>query len=166
MNDEADEAQDRAAPPRTARRRAREIALQMIYAWQLSGAELADLLDQARTLVGYDKANEALLEAVVRGVYARAEELEACVAPCLDRTFAELSPVERSILYIGAFELLAMPETPFKVIINEAIDLGKGFGGTDGHKFVNGVLEKLAATLRPDETRRGGRRRGAAQAQP
>jgi N utilization substance protein B len=150
--------------PKTARRRARELALQGVYAWQLSHASLADILDQVSALEGHAQADVRLLETLLRGVLVRAEELEALILPCLDRSFAALSPVERAILYIGAFELHAMPETPFKVIVNEAIDLGRSFGGTDGHKFVNGVLEKLSATLRPGEFARG--RRGAPQAQP
>ena len=89
-----------------------------------------------------------------RGVAERATELEGLIVPCLNRSFASLSPVERAILYIGTFELCAQLHTPFKVIVNEAIELGKSFGGTDGHKFVNGVLEKLAANLRPVEFER------------
>jgi N utilization substance protein B len=76
------------------------------------------------------------------------------VAPFLDRSLASLSPVERAILLIGAYELASRPETPFKVVLNEAIELGKSFGATDGYKFVNGVLEKLAAGLRPEEIAR------------
>jgi len=87
-------------------------------------------------------------------VHARAGELEGLITPHLDRAFKRLSPVERSILYIGALELAAHPETPFKVVLNEAIELGKSFGGTEGYRFVNGVLEKIAARLRPDEVGR------------
>ena len=84
----------------------------------------------------------------------RNESLEKSIAPFLDRSLASLSPVERVILLIGAYELAERPETPFKVVLNEAIELGKSFGGTDGHKFVNGVLEKLALELRPEEIAR------------
>lgn len=90
----------------------------------------------------------------MRGVLERSAELEALIAPCLDRAFRRLSPVERAILYIGAFELQQHPGTPFKVVVNEAVELGKSFGGTGGHKFVNGVLEKLAGGLRPNEVGR------------
>jgi len=136
---------------KTARRRSREIALQALYAWQLAGG---DALDELRSLDKEGQANRELAEALVRGVQERADELKALIAPCLDRDFARLSPVERAILYIGAFELQAHPETPFKVVVNEAVELGKSFGGTGGHKFVNGVLEKLASGLRPDEVGR------------
>ena len=136
---------------KTARRRSREIALQALYAWQLAGG---NALDELRSLDKEGQANRELAEALVRGVQERADELKALIAPCLDRDFARLSPVERAILYIGAFELQSHPETPFKVVVNEAVELGKSFGGTGGHKFVNGVLEKLASGLRPDEVGR------------
>ena len=84
----------------------------------------------------------------------RNESLEQSITPFLDRSLASLSPVERVILLIGAYELSERPDTPFKVVLNEAIELGKSFGGTDGHKFVNGVLEKLAVGLRPEEIAR------------
>ena len=132
------------------RRQARELALQALYAWQLSGG---DPVDEARCLEGYAEASD-FVEALVRGVRDRAGELQALVTPHLSREFARLSPVERAILYIGAFELAAHAETPFKVVLNEAVELGKSFGATDGHRFVNGVLEKVAESLRPEEVAR------------
>ena len=136
---------------RTARRQAREIALQALYAWQLSGG---DPLAQARTLEGFEKTDARFVESLLRGVLEQADELRAQIAPHLSRDFTKLSPVERAILYIGTFELASHPKTPFKVVLNEAVELGKSFGATDGYRFVNGVLEKIAATLRPDEVAR------------
>ena len=136
---------------RSARRQARENALQALYAWQLSGV---DPLEAALGLEESARADRAFVEALVRGVRDRLAELERLITPHLDRELARLSPVERSILYIGAFELAAHPETPFKVVLNEAIELGKSFGGAEGHRFVNGVLEKVAAQLRPEEVAR------------
>ena len=136
---------------KSARRQARELALQALYAWQLSGG---DPLDEARSLEAEDKADRAFAEALVRGVRDRVAELQRHIVPHLDRDFARLSPVERSILYIGTLELMAHPETPFKVVVNEAIELGKSYGAAEGHRFVNGVLEKIAARLRPDEVAR------------
>jgi N utilization substance protein B len=136
---------------KTARRQAREIALQALYAWQLSGE---DPLAQARTLEGYDTTDQRFVESLLRGVIGRADELRALIAPHLSREFGRLSPVERAILYIGAYELGEHPETPFKVVLNEAVELGKSFGATDGYRFVNGVLEKIAAAIRPDEVAR------------
>jgi N utilization substance protein B len=136
---------------KTSKRQAREVALQALYAWQLSGD---DPLEQLKALEGYQEADQKLAEALVRGVRERASQLESVIAPHADREFGRLSPVERAILYIGAYELSAQPRTPFKVVLNEAIELGKSFGGTDGHKFVNGVLEKLARELRAEEMAR------------
>ena len=133
---------------KTGRRQAREIALQALYAWQLSGD---DPLAQARSLEGYANTDAKFVETLLRGVLGRADELRALISPHLSREFGKLSPIERAILYIGAYELASHPETPFKVVLNEAIELGKSFGATDGYRFVNGVLEKIAATLRPDE---------------
>ena len=133
---------------KTAKRQAREIALQALYAWQLSGG---DPLDEARSLEGFDKTDARFVEALLRGVLDGSGRLQELIVPHLDRKFEKLSPVERAILCIGAFELAERGNTPFKVVINEAIELGKAFGGTGGHKYVNGVLEKLAAELRPQE---------------
>jgi N utilization substance protein B len=137
---------------KTARRRSREAALQALYAWQLAGG---DAMEQLNALDEDTRTDAALAQSIVRGVFERSGELEQMIAPCLDREFRRLSPVERAILYIGAYELSSHPETPFKVVVNEAIELGKSFGGTGGHKFVNGVLEKLAGILRPQEVARG-----------
>ncbi len=137
---------------RHARRQAREVALQALYAWQLSGA---DPVEEARSNEAYEKTE--FLDGLLNGVRARAAELEKLITPHLDREFARLSPVERAILYIGAFELAEHPKTPFKVVLNEAVELGKSFGATDGYRFVNGVLEKIAEALRPEEVARSRR---------
>ena len=134
---------------RHARRQAREVALQALYAWQLSGG---DPLEEARSNEAYEKTD--FLEELLRGVRDRAAELEKIIAPHLDREFRRLSPIERAILYIGAYELATHPKTPFKVVLNEAVELGKSFGASEGYRFVNGVLEKIALALRPDEVAR------------
>jgi N utilization substance protein B len=134
---------------RHARRQAREVALQALYAWQLSGG---DPLEEARANESYEKSE--FLEELLRGVRGAASELEGLIAPHLDREFKRLSPVERAILYIGAYELAHHPRTPFKVVLNEAVELGKSFGASEGYRFVNGVLEKIAAQLRPEEVGR------------
>ena len=135
----------------TARRRAREISLQALYAWKLAGG---DVLAQARTLEGWVRCDQDFASELIAEVVNRNDSLEKIIAPHLDRSLASLSPVERVILLIGAYELSARPETPFKVVLNEAIELGRSFGGTDGHKFVNGVLEKLAHEMRAEEIAR------------
>lgn len=133
---------------KTARRRAREVALQALYAWQIAGG---DALAEAQALDGWERCDQELAGALVRGVTRSAAELEGRITPFIDRKFSALSPVERAILCIGAYELAERPETPFRVVLNEAIELGKSFGGTDGYKYVNGVLEKLAGELRREE---------------
>jgi transcription antitermination protein NusB len=134
---------------RHGKRQAREVALQALYAWQLSGG---DPLEEARTNEAYEKTE--FLEELLRGVRSRAAELESLITPHLTREFARLSPVERAILYIGAYELAHHPKTPFKVVLNEAVELGKSFGASEGYRFVNGVLEKIATQLRPEEVAR------------
>lgn len=136
---------------RSARRRSREFALQALYQWQLAGQSLADIEQQYGQTEGFAKADGKLFAVIVSGVLKHVEVLKQALAPHLDRPWKEVSPIEAAILLIGAFELTNLPETPYRVIINEAIELAKSFGGTDGHKYVNGILDKLAATLRADE---------------
>lgn len=133
------------------RRAAREVALQALYAWQLAGGDAAE---HAAALANWARCDQAFAGEMVRGVARAREALEARIAPHLDRPIGALSPVERALLLMGAWELAERPETPFRVVLNEAVELGKLYGGTDGYKFVNGVLEKLAAELRAAEVAR------------
>ena len=142
---------ERTATRTTARRRAREIALQALYAWKLAGGEV---LAQAKTLEGWVRCDRKFATELIVEIVRQSDLLEGLIAPHLDRSLASLSPVERVILLIGAYELARRAETPFKVVLNEAIELGRSFGGTDGHKFVNGVLEQLARELRAGELAR------------
>ncbi len=141
------------ASPKTKspRHRARELAMQGIYEWRLSGKP-ASLIEKAtlaeKSLGRYDTA---LFSQLLHGVLARHETLVEQIAPHLDRPVQELSPVEYSVLLLGAYELVQQPEVPYRVVINEAVELAKTFGGSDGHKFVNGVLDKLAARVRAAE---------------
>jgi N utilization substance protein B len=136
---------------KSARRRSREFAVQALYQWQLAGQSLADIEQQYAQAEGFAKADSNLFSVVMSGVMKHADTLKDKLAPHLDRPWKEVSPIESGILLIGAFELTDLPETPYRVIINEAIELAKVFGGTDGHKYVNGVLDKLAATVRAHE---------------
>jgi N utilization substance protein B len=133
------------------RRRAREFVLQGLYQRQLSGNPCAAIREQVAGAAGFPKADEAYFDVLWAGVTAEYDALVELVAPGLDRRAAELSPIERAIIVIGTWELAHRPEIPCRVVINEAIELAKSYGGTDGHKYVNGVLDKLAATLRPAE---------------
>ena len=133
------------------RRRARELALQGLYQWRIGGNDEAAIEAHLADVEGFDKADREFFVGLLRGVLAQQAELQEQLQAFLDRPFAELSPIEASILLAGAFELANYQQTPYRVIINEAIEVTKGFGGTDGHKYVNGVLDKLAFKLRPVE---------------
>ena len=141
----------RPASVRSPRRRAREFALQALYQWQLSGNDEAAIEAHLGDSEGFDKADREFFAGLLRGVLAQSQTLQEQLQAFLDRPFGELSPVEACVLLAGAFELNNHPQTPYGVIINESVELAKGFGGTDGHKYVNGVLDKLAARLRPAE---------------
>lgn len=132
---------------RNNRRRAREFALQGLYQWQLAGSDSATIARQLSEASGFDKLDPAYFSVLLHGTIREAHELEQALAPCLARSFAGLSPIERGILLLGSYELMHCPEVPHRVVINEAIELAKSYGGTDGHKFVNGVLDNLAARL-------------------
>ena len=125
--------------------------MQGIYQWIYTGATPGVVLKNLSELDGYDRADADFLETELKGTIGGAEGLRAHLEPLADRKWEEVSPVERAILLIGAWELVHQPEIPYKVTINEAIELGKRFGGTDGHKYVNGVLDRLAAAVRPAE---------------
>jgi len=136
---------------KSSRRRSRELALQGLYAWQLSGEPASGLRSQLAGSEGFGRADQAYFDRLLRGTIEQAVEIERELAPALDRKPEELSPVERGILLMAAFELRNSPEVPYKVVINEAVELAKSFGGTDGHKYVNGVLDRIARVLRPSE---------------
>src|SRR5260221_9614805 len=146
----------------TARRRSRELALQGLYQWQFTGVSAAQVLKNLGELEGFAKADGKFLEAELRGAIKEAASLRENLEPLADRKWDEVSPVERSILLIGAWELMHCPEIPYRATINEATELGKRFGGTEGHRYVNGILDKLAKRVRPDEVaaRAGGPARG------
>ena len=142
------------ASGKSPRRRAREFVIQGLYQWQVGDQDEAAIQVQAESVAGFDKADRELYLTLLRETRQQAEALQAELAPHIDRNWDEVSPIERCILLLGACELKLHPETPYRVIINEAIELAKTFGGTDGHKFVNGVLDKLAAGLRAAEIRK------------
>ena len=137
---------------KSARRRSRELATQGLYQWLLSGAPGGEIDAQLRGAQGFDEADHEHLDALLHGVIRDSEALSADLTPCLDRPIDQLSPVERAVLLVAAFELKNQVDIPYRVVINEAVELAKTFGGADGYKYVNGVLDKLAAQLRVDET--------------
>lgn len=135
-------------PNKSPRHRARELALQGIYQWRITAGDDAQIEKQIHAEKNLGRYDKELFSMLLRGALSQHHDLEALLAPHLDRPLAELSPVEFAVLLLGAFELSQHLDVPYKVIINEAVELAKTFGGTDGHKFVNGVLDKLAPQLR------------------
>ena len=150
------------AAVRSARRLARELVLQGLYQSLVSGNDEAAIEAHLLDSEGFDKADREFFTGLLRGVLAQRRLLGGQLESYLDRPFRELSPVEACVLLAGAFELNNYAQTPYRVIINESIELAKGYGGTDGHKYINGVLDKLAASVRSAEVdaRRATRGRG------
>lgn len=136
---------------RTPRHRAREFALQGLYQWLLNNEDAGAIDAHIREAHGFDKADAGHFNALLHGAIRDAGVLREALSPLIDRPIGELSPIEHAVLLIGAYELKHHVEIPYKVVINEAVELTKSFGGIDGHKYVNGVLDKLAAQLRAAE---------------
>lgn len=139
---------------KTARRRSRELAVQAVYQSLINRTAALEIAKNIREMSDFAKADEELFNKLFFGTQTNAAEYIQQIRPLLDRDEKDLNPIERAVLLTACHELSAMPETPYPVIINEAIEVTKTFGGTDGHKFVNGILDKLAAQIRPDEPKR------------
>jgi N utilization substance protein B len=141
----------RKAASKSARTRAREFALQALYQ-HLVGRNEAGAIDLfTRDLAGFHKADAAHYDALLHGCVAEAAALDALIAPLLDRKLEEISPIEHAVMWIGTYEFQHCLDVPWRVVLNECIELAKEFGGTDGHKYVNGVLNGLAPKLRAAE---------------
>lgn len=128
----------------SARRKARRFALQALYQWQLAGADLSEIELQFRADNDMKKVDREYFHALLHGVPALVDELDGALQPVLDRKVKELSQVEKAILRIGVFELLHRPDVPYRVVVNEGIELAKLFGAEESFKYVNGVLDKIA----------------------
>lgn len=137
--------------PRPNRRGSRALALQGLYEWLVGGADAGVIDAHMREQEGFSSCDTAHFDALLHGCIREAAELDALLSRHVDRATTELSPVEHGVLLIGAYELKFCVDVPYRVAINEAVELAKSFGGTDGHKYVNGVLDKAAAELRPAE---------------
>ncbi|MBN8922546.1 MAG: N utilization substance protein B [Rhodanobacter sp. 68-29] len=134
-----------------ARSRARRRALQALYAWQLSGSHMNAVIEQFRHEQDMEVADLDYFEDLLRGVETHVDALDAALRPYLDREVAEVDPIERAALRLAAYELKHRLDVPYRVVINEAIEVTKRFGADHGHSYVNGVLDKLAAQLRSAE---------------
>ena len=141
----------RRASARAARTRARGFAVQALYQVLVGRNPPEDVDSFTRELSGFHKADSVHFDALLHGCAAQAEALDAHILPLLDRKMAEISPIEHAVLWIGAYEMQHCIDIPWRVVINECIELAKEFGGTDGHKYVNAVLNGLAPKLRPLE---------------
>ena len=141
----------RKAASKSSRSRAREFALQALYQSLVGRNAVSDVDAFTRDLAGFSKADSVHFDALLQGCVEQAAELDALIIPLLDRKLEEISPIERGVMWIGAYEFKHCLDVPWRVVINECIELAKEFGGTDGHKYVNAVLNGLAPTLRAVE---------------
>jgi N utilization substance protein B len=133
------------------RSRARSLAVQALYQWQMAGQDIADIIDHFLVEQDSKTFDTGYFAELVRGVPAKVATLDGALAAFIDRKIEQVDPVERAILRLGAFELSEHPEIPYRVVINEAVELAKTFGAEKGHRYVNGVLDKAARELRPLE---------------
>lgn len=150
-DDAAPQARPPKAPPKSARRRSRELAVQGLYQWIVSHQDAGPIEAHLMESPAYEKSDHEHFRALLHGVLRQIDTLHEAIAPHIDRRIDELSPVEHAVLLVAAYELARHAEIPYRVVINEAVELAKTFGGTDGYKYVNGVLDRVAARLRPDE---------------
>ncbi len=130
---------------------ARKLALQALYRWQLNAGPWQDLVQEFRDAEDMPRADPDYFRELIEGVWGARESLDAHLASLMDRKPELLDPVEHAALLIGLFELTSRPDVPYRVSINEAVSLARRFGATDGHKFVNAVLDRAARALRPHE---------------
>ena len=151
----------RKASAKSSRSRAREFALQALYQHLVGRNDAASIDAFTRDLAGFHKADSVHYDALLHGCIREAAQLDALILPLLDRKLAEISPIEHGVMWIGAYEFKHAPDVPWRVVLNECIELAKEFGGTDGHKYVNAVLNGLAPQLRGVEVEAD---RGAARA--
>ncbi len=149
------------APPKSARRRSRELAMQGLYEWLVSGSDAATIEAHIQEMDGFGKCDRAHFDALLHSGIEQAAALDTVLARHVDRKTTLLSPVEHAVLMVGVYELMNCLEIPYRVAINEAVELAKTFGGTDGHRYVNGVLDKCASELRALEMRDAPARRAA-----
>jgi len=139
-----------------ARTRARELLLQALYQKQIAGHDSAELLSQFREQVAYKRVDHEFFDVALVEICDTQVELEKTLEPLVDRPLEQLDPVEMGVLLIGVFELQSRLDVPFRVVINEGVNLAKRFGATDGHKYINACLDRAAQSLRSDEVQAQG----------
>ena len=136
------------------RRKSRELVLKAVYRSMINASELKQVILDAKEDPEYIKADEAYFKQLLDGVIGKTSELDSEISTFIDRKIEELSPVEHAILRISSYELMFDASIPYRVTINEGVELAKLYGGVDGHKYINGVLDKVAASARPQEFRK------------
>jgi N utilization substance protein B len=154
MSDNPKQSAVKSSKPTGNRRKSRELVLKGLYQLLLSPKELRLIVREMADEADFSRADETYFRSLLEGVYDQVAELDRRIALFLDRPIGELSPIEHAILLISAYELIFDLSIPYRVAINEGVELAKLYGGTDGHKYVNGVLDKLAAEARPSEVSR------------
>lgn len=137
----------------SARRKSRQLAVQALYQWQMAKTSLNDIEAQFRSNNDFTKIDPLYFNELVRSIPAQAGAVDENIAPALDRSIDQLDPVELAILRIGCYELMSRKDVPYRVVINEAIELAKRYGAQDSHRYVNGILDKLAPKLRSEEVK-------------
>jgi N utilization substance protein B len=133
-----------------ARSRARELLVQSLYQRQITGHSEAELLTQFRSRPDYERVDQKYFDEALSGICRITEQLEESIGKLADRPLSQLDPVERGILLLGFYELQEKPDVPFKVVINESVNIAKRFGAVDGHKYINALLDRAVKELRPD----------------
>lgn len=136
------------------RRRSRQFTVQALYQAALNDTAAPEVAKNIRESKDFIKADDELFTQLFFGAHSRRQEYSALLSPLIDRDVKTVNPIEKSVLLMAVYELKEMPETPYRVVINEAIEVVKTFGGTDSHRFVNGILDKLAVMLRPNDPKR------------
>ena len=144
-------AKTRSERPSRARSLSRRLAMQALYQWQMTGQSFPELRNQFASDEGYPEVDPDYFQQLLQGVVEGSAELDAMLAQWLDRPVAQLDPVEHAVLLIGVQELRQHPEVPYRVVLNEGVELAKKFGATEGHKFINAVLDRAARSLRAAE---------------
>lgn len=132
-----------------ARSRARELIVQSLYQRQITGHDVVELLRQFHDRPDYERVDQSYYDEVLKAICENTESIEKDIDEIADRPLSQLDPVERGVLLLGFYELQSRPDVPYKVVINESVNLAKQFGAVDGHKYINALLDRAAATLRP-----------------
>ena len=154
MSDITSEVSAKKRKPSRNRHKSRELALKAIYRCMINESDIKQVFLDMKDDPDYNKADEDYFRVLLNGVFEQQETLDAQITTFIDRALDELSPIEHAILRVSSYELLFDMSIPYRVVINEGVELAKTFGGAEGHKYINGVLDKVAASARPQEFRK------------